>query len=282
MARVAGLSLYPIKSCGGIALQSAQVGAFGLEANGIGDREWMLVDADGLFLSQRELPALARVRTAFGDGPWIELSAPGLPVLRLRTDEGPATHPRRTVAIWSDQLAALDAGEAPAVWFSGLVGAPVRLARFDDRETRHADPGWTGGLKAKTRFPDGFPILLLSQASLEDLNARWTLDGKPPLDMARFRPNVVLEGIGAYEEDFLASLRAGALELRPVKPCPRCTIPAVNPASGEPGPSPLELLMTYRFDPAVGGATFGQNAVVTGGAGATLAVGQAFEPRWNF
>lgn len=282
MVSIAGLSLYPIKSCGGIALQAAQVGAFGLEAQGIGDREWMLVDAGGIFLSQRELPALARARTAFGDGPWIEVSAPGLPVLRLRTDEGPATHPRRTVAIWSDQLAALDAGEAPAAWFSGLVGAPVRLARFDDRETRHADAGWTGGLKVRTRFPDGFPILLLSKASLEDLNARWTADGKAPLAMARFRPNIVLDGIGAYEEDFLASLRADALELRPVKPCPRCSIPAVDQDSGEVGPSPLDLLATYRFDPAVGGATLGQNAVVTGGAGSTLTVGQAFETRWNF
>jgi len=282
MATVAGLSIYPIKSCGGIAVQAAQVGAFGLEVQGIGDREWMVVDAEGMFLSQRECPALALARTAFGDGPWIEVSAPRLPVLRLRTEEERATHPRRTVSIWSDQLAALDAGEDAASWFSRLLGAPVRLARFDDRETRHADAVWTGGLKAKTRFPDGFPILLLSKASLEDLNARWTADGKPPLTMARFRPNIVLDGIGAYEEDFLAALRADALELRPVKPCPRCSIPAVDPATGEVGPAPLDLLATYRFDPAVGGATLGQNAIVTGGAGSTLSVGQAFELRWNF
>lgn len=281
MATIAGLYLYPIKSCGGIALQDAVLGACGLETHGISDREWMVVDEGGVFVTQRECPALARTKVSM-DGLALGVSAPDLPALRIPLEDRPRQGERTAVTIWQDRVFAIDAGDEPANWFSRLLDRPVRLVRFDDREARLSNKTWTKGLEARTRFSDGYSMLLISRASLVDLNSRWCGDGKPPLPMDRFRPNLVIDGIGPYEEDHLSALTAGAIELRPVKPCPRCSIPSVDQSTGEVGPAPVELLASYRFNAAVGGAVFGQNVVSASGHGSVLRVGQHFTEQWNF
>lgn len=278
MATITSLYLYPVKSCGGVELEEALLGPCGLESGAIADRQWMVVNGNGEFVTQRECPRLARAQPSI-EAEGLRIGAPGLPKLLL------AARPqgeRRAVAIWRDRLAAIDAGDEAAAWFSALAAEPVRLVRFDEREIRLANPAWTQGREARTRFSDGYPILLISAASLADFNARWRGEGRLALPMERFRPNIVIDGVGAYEEDHLSALTAEGIELRPVKPCPRCSIPSVDQRTGEVGPAPLELLAGYRFNTAVAGVVFGQNAIVAAGQGRRIRVGQHFDEQWNF
>ncbi|MGH8855997.1 MAG: MOSC domain-containing protein, partial [Telluria sp.] len=129
----------------------------------------------------------------------------------------------------------------------------------------------------------GYPILVIGQASLDDLNAKLQAAGRAPLPMNRFRPNLVVDGLDAFEEDFVASFEAGGLALRPVKPCARCPIPSIDQATGIPGPDPLDILQAYRANPRMEGAVcMGMNVIVGAGAGVSLRVGQALETSLNF
>src|SRR6185295_15602033 len=138
------------------------------------------------------------------------------------------------------------------------VKFPLRLARFDPEQKRLSNKQWTGELDAENAFSDGYPLLVISQASLDALNERLARKGVPAATMARFRPNLVLDGLDAHGEDFLDEIRFettdGPVRLRLVKPCPRCPIPNVDPATGEPGHEPGDTLSTYRADDRVGGA----------------------------
>jgi uncharacterized protein YcbX len=138
-----------------------------------------------------------------------------------------------------------------------------------------ANVKWTGGVPSQTRFADGYPLLLIGQSSLDDLNLRLRAAGRPALPMDRFRPNLVVADLEAFEEDYTASLSTGAAEIRPVKPCARCPIPAIDQATGIPGPDPLDILQTYRANPKLDGAVcMGMNCIVSAGAGSRLRVGQ--------
>ena len=275
MATVTELVIYPIKSCAGISVPEAQFGISGLQANGVHDREWMLVTREGLFLTQREYPRMALVTPRI-DGDAVEVAAPGMPPLRL-----PLAHPAAsnlTVQIWDHSVIAADCGDAAAAWFSDAVQGPCRLVRFRPDVHRPTSTKWTGGAPAETRFADGYPILVIGQASLDDLNARLKNAGRDPLPMNRFRPNLVVDGLEAFEEDYVESFSAGGLVLRPVKPCARCPIPAIDQATGIPGPDPLDILQTYRANARMEGAVcMGMNAIVSEGDGATLRVGQELE-----
>ena len=163
-----------------------------------------------------------------------------------------------------------------------MLGFSARLVRFDEHEKRPSNPARTRGCEALNRFSDGYPILLVSSASLADLNARWRAEGHPPLPMSRFRPNIVLGGVGPYDEDRLDLLEAEGLALMPVKGCTRCSVPSVDQETGEVGPAPVEMLARYRFDPRLEGVVFGQNAIVARGYGAALRVGQDLNEHWNF
>lgn len=273
------LHLYPLKSCRGIDLEEALLGARGLEAAGVGDREWMVADPEGNFLTQRECPALARVAVRLADAGSIACAASGR---ELMLPAAPSAPRRVQARIWGASLPALDEGDEAAAWFSGVLGRPARLLRFDPAVRRASNRGWTGSVEALNRFSDGYPMLLASEASLADFNARWQRAGHVPLPMSRFRPNLVIAGAEPYDEDHFAALSRGNVELKPVKACPRCTIPSVDQSSGEVGPAPLELLSEYRHDPRAGGATFGQNVIVLRGEGARLRVGQAFSVAWTF
>lgn len=281
MAVITSLHLYPVKSCAGLTLAEATLGARGLEAQGVGDREWMVVHAeDGQFLTQRRTPRLALIRPALEPGA-LRLRAPGQADLRLPL-AAKTVPPALRVKVWNHECLAHDEGEAAAAWFSAFLGTPVRLARFDPTHRRPSSGEWTGGVEALNRFSDGYPMLLISQASLDDLNDRLQEAGRERLPMNRFRPNIVIAEVGPYEEDYLASLVGGGMVLKPVKPCPRCPMPSVEQSTGEFGPDPLDILSRYRNDERTGGVVFGQNVIALAGGGALLKVGAEMTPEWNF
>jgi uncharacterized protein YcbX len=276
MAVLSELVLYPIKSCAGLAVDQATASVAGLSAMGVHDREWMLVTENGQFLTQREFPRMALVTPQVAGGA-LRVDAPGMPPLLVNLGHDPAAL-RRSVRIWDDEVQAADCGDAAAAWFSQALGSPCRLVRFPSDVVRPTSTKWTGGVPADTRFADGYPLLLVGAASLADLNARLAAAGRDPLPMNRFRPNLVVDGIDAFEEDYIASFTAGDLVLNPVKPCARCPIPAIDQATGMPGPDPLDILQSYRANPRMEGAIcFGMNCIVTAGAGTVLRVGQQLD-----
>jgi uncharacterized protein YcbX len=277
MTTLTELILYPIKSCAGMHVQQAQVTVAGLSAQGVHDREWMLVTEDGLFLTQREHPRMALI-VPRPEGQALVVTAPGAEPLTL--DLAGPNGAARQVRIWDDTVVAADCGDHAAAWFSGFLGSRCRLVRFARDVVRPTSIKWTGGAPAETRFADGYPMLLVGAASLADLNRRLVAAGRAPLPMNRFRPNLVVDGIDAYEEDYLESLVAGELSIRPVKPCARCPIPAIDQATGVAGPDPLDILLSYRANPRMEGAvTFGMNCILAPAATGTLHVGQRLEAR---
>ncbi|MFZ6845640.1 MOSC domain-containing protein [Undibacterium sp. RuTC16W] len=299
MPTITELTLYPIKSCAGIGLDSAMVSESGLSlqtgAGVIHDREWMLVDTAGLFLSQRSHPRMALIRPII-DGDQLMLLAPDMPALPMAlslTELAPAISLQ--VQVWDDQVAAFDCGDKAAVWLSQFLGTACRLVRFDPAGRRLASQKWTGDQEVGTLFSDGFPLLLTSTSSLDDLNQKLVLQGREAIPMDRFRANIVLSGLDAFEEDYadfidLVKADSGsardadnAIQLKAVKPCTRCTIPAVDQLTGESGPDPVDILQTYRANPLLdGGITFGVNLMVSKGVGSQIHVGNQVDLQLAF
>jgi uncharacterized protein len=286
MSIIRALFVYPVKSCGTIALDRAQLETKGL----MWDRHWMVVDATGRFVSQREYAAMARIVPAFVDGGVrLTMADMGAPLVLPFTPRG--NEARVQVTVWKDSLEALDEGDEAAQWFSQALGVNVRLVRFAQDVTRLASRKWTNDEDVPTQFADGFPLLVTSESSLADLNARLVAKGAPPLPMSRFRPNIVVDGIDAFDEDFIDTLsitgEAGGEEvvLRFAKPCARCPITTIDQLTGERDAQwpaePLDTLAVFRADPRVdGGLTFGQNAMVVTGAGQRLVVGA--QAQWEY
>lgn len=266
MVQVAGLNIYPVKSCRGIALTQARITETGFEH----DREWLVVTPEGRFLTQRERPLLAQVETALTDDRLV-LRKPKGAELALPLN---LTGPELEVTIWRDKAAAFDAGDEAATWLTEHLGKPARLVRFDKRCKRASNTQWTGGVEALTQFADGYPWLLISQASLEELNRRM----ESPLPMNRFRPNIVVDGLPPFGEDSVDEFVAGDVRLKVVKPCDRCVITTTDQITGErTSDEPLRALKEFRFDRNMRGVLFGQNMILTGGLGKELKVGQQFE-----
>lgn len=268
---ITGLHAYPVKSCAGVALDEVLLIETGFEF----DRAWMLVDTDGEFVSQRELPRMALVRPELRHSELV-LRAPGMLPLHLALDTVEA--PTR-VRVWDDVVAAYDMGALAAQWFSDFLRQALRLVRFDPEHRRLSSRAWTGPHEAENAFSDGFPLLVISEASLAGLNDRLAARGAAPVTMARFRPNLVLSGLDAHGEDFLDEIAFdtpdGPVRLKLVKPCPRCPIPNVDPDTAEAGTEPGDTLSAYRADARVGGAlSFGMNAIVVEGLERSLRVGQ--------
>jgi uncharacterized protein YcbX len=268
---VASLHVHPVKSCAGIAAREALLVDTGFDL----DRAWMVVDAEGGFVSQRELPRMALVRPAL-KGDEMILRAPGMLALHVALDR---VEERADVVVWGDRVAAYDMGRLCAQWFSDFLGRPLRLARFDPVQRRLSSRQWTGAVEAQNAFQDGYPILVASTASLAEVNRRLALAGEPTVTMERFRPNLVLGGLVAHGEDHLDEIAfetdEGMVRLKLVKPCARCAIPDVDPASGIAGHAVGDVLAQYRADGRLGGAlTFGMNAVIVEGIDRRIAVGQ--------
>lgn len=271
------LNLYPIKSCAGIALTEARVTASGLisDVSEIGDREWMVVDPSGRFITQREFPVMARILPTL-DRNIMTLHAPGMPSFAVPVAlPEPQDSPEVTVQVWDDRVTAYDYGNDAAQWFSDAIGTSCRLVRFHPKAVRQGDPEWTEGADAPTLFADGFPLLMIYEASLQELNRRLRALGRDELPMNRFRPNIVLSGGEAFEEDFAQSVEIGDAILKPVKPCPRCPIPSIDQTTGAIGPDPRDALRSERSDPRLRGmVTFGVNCVLLQGDGSLLRTGQ--------
>lgn len=261
--RLSAIHVYPIKSCAALAPGSAAVEPRGLA----GDRRWMLVDADGRFITGRQVPRTVLLRAQpLAQG--LRLDAPGLVPFEVALP--PPDAPRRRVTVWKDDVRAADAGDAVAAWLGQALGREARLVHMDAAAARPLKPGYAPA-GAEVSFADAFPLLALSQAALDGLNARLAA----PLPMLRFRPNLVIEGSAPHAEDGWRRLRIGQVEFAMAKPCVRCVFTTVDPARGEFDPSgePLRTLKTYRR--SAEGITFGVNLVPRGRG--TLRVGDAVE-----
>jgi len=264
------IHVYPVKSCAGSAPREALLTETGLDL----DRQWLVVDPAGMFVTQRELPRMALVQTTLKSSELI-LRAPGMLAVHVAIDR---VEDRTEVEVWGERVAAYDMGALCAQWFSDFLGRPLRLARFDPEAPRHADRKWTGAAEAANAFQDGFPLLVASAASLDEVNRRLASAGQSPVTLARFRPNLVLGGLDAHGEDHLDEVvfaaAEGPVRLKLVKPCVRCSIPDVDPATGVAGHAVGDVLSQYRADPRMGGSiTFAMNAIVVEGIDCTLTTG---------
>ncbi|QGW84233.1 MOSC domain-containing protein [Variovorax paradoxus] len=283
-ATIARLFVYPVKSCAGVELPEALLTETGLEF----DRAWMVVDAQGEFVTQRQLPRMALIKPQMKQME-VVLRAPGMLALHLAFDK--VEKPVRA-KVWKDEVAAYDMGDIAAQWFSDFLSEPgkpqtLRLVRFDPEHKRLSSLDWTGGVEATNQFADGYPLLVASEGSLAELNERLAAAGHDAVGIERFRPNIVLAGIESHDEDRVDALHIetaeGDAELKPVKPCTRCPIPDIDPATGVSSPEVGDMLRTYRADARVDGRiTFGMNCIVLQGMEHMLKIGQAVGANYRF
>ncbi len=271
--RIESLHLHPVKSCAAIDVNEALIVETGFDL----DRLWMVVDPAGRLVTQRQLPRMALVQQKLGRGDEVVLRAPGMLALHLAADR---VEEACTVQVWNDRVAAFDMGPLAAQWFSDFLGQPLRLARHDPDAHRLVPAAYRGEMQEETAFQDGFPLLVTSPASLVAMNRELAKDGAAPVDLRRFRPNIVIAGLDEHGEDHLHELTfdtpEGPVRLRLVEPCTRCPMPDVDPDTGEAGHAVGDALQRYRADPRMGGrVTFGMNAIVVEGIDRKLAVGMS-------
>ncbi|HJQ28512.1 MAG TPA: MOSC N-terminal beta barrel domain-containing protein [Rubrobacter sp.] len=244
---LSGLCVYPIKSCAGIALESADLSVTGLRH----DRRWMLVDETGEFMSQRTHPRMALISVRLSTEQLL-VCAPGMPELEIPLHQENGNQVE--VQIWGDTNRGALVGEEADRWFGEFLKFPCRLVQKPDDDLRLVDSYYAED-RDQVGFADGFAFLLISEASLEDLNERL----EAPLPMNRFRPNFVVRGCPPYAEDGWSRVRIGNVPFRVAEPCPRCAITTVDQSTGAPGREPLRTLATYRKTEL--GAVFGRNLI---------------------
>ena len=262
-ATLASIHIYPLKSGAPLKLESARVRARGLEH----DRRWMVVDAEGKFITGRQYPRLTLIR-ANPDGDALHLRAPGMPDLHLTAPVGAL---RGDVEVWGSHVDAAIADAAANAWISAFLGIRARFAHMDEACLRSVDPDYSQSGDIVS-FADGYPLLVISQAALDMLNSKLAL----PVPMLRFRPSIVVDGVAAHAEDDWKRVRIADIEFDVAKPCIRCVFTTVDFVRGEFDPSgePLRTLLTYRRTPK--GVSFGQNLIPRGTG--MLRVGDAVEP----
>lgn len=257
------IRIYPVKSLGGISLAEAKVEIRGLQH----DRRWMLVDETGRFVSQREIPAMVLLGTAIEPGHLVVfLKNNPAESIRIPLETSPEVQPALEVGIWGDRCEALVLPDATNEWFSDHLHQSLRLVHMPDSTRRWAD-GRYAPPGQYVSFADGFPILIIGQASLDDLNSRM----EQPLPMERFRPNFVFTGGQAFEEDNWREFEISGQRFLGVKPCARCAIPTIDQQTGERGAEPLKTLNTFRKQDNK--ILFGQNVVWLGGGEAKVEAG---------
>lgn len=243
--------IYPVKSLGGIRLKEAKVEGKGLQY----DRRWLIVDENNVFITQRVFHQMALIDVALEDE--------GLKIFERKNPENSITVPYEpisakplSVKIWDDHADALTVMDEADAWLSQQIGQAVKLVMMPESTERKADPNYAKNGE-NVSFADGFPFLVISQASLDDLNTRL----ENPISMVRFRPNFVVAETLPFEEDQWKRLRIGAMDFEIVKPCARCVLTTVDPATGEKGTEPLKTLASYRR--VNNKVLFGQNMVTS-------------------
>lgn len=246
--RLSTISIYPIKSLRGHELEAANLERMGLE----NDRRLMVVDKQGMFMTQREHARMALVKPLIKPGA-LTLTAPGMPDMTFDIHR---MGNQQFVEIWKDSgVPSIDQGDLPAEWLTDFLGAPVRLVRIEDGHERKVNPDYALRTDDIVGFADAYPLLIISQESLDDLNSRL----KQPIPMNRFRPNLVVSGVRAFAEDGWKRIRIGAVELALVKPCARCNVPTIDQDTAETGKEPNTTLATYRK--VNGKVMFGVNVI---------------------
>jgi len=252
MPRIDSLICYPVKGCGGVALNEARMEPTGVRH----DRAFMIVDEAGVFRSQRHLPRLAKIRPEITEaGDRLVLSAEGRGAVAIDVD---TAGPRRRVDLFGTAYTGIDQGAGAATWLSAMLGAPSRLVRMPPEHERG-----TGGLTPGTSgYADSCAVLALSLASLHELNRRIAEHGRATVPMSRFRPNIVFDGGDPHIEDRIRLAAFGDAELGYAKPAIRCAVTTVDQATGaKAGPEPLATLARYRRAPE-GGVAFGAKFAV--------------------
>jgi uncharacterized protein YcbX len=234
MANLTALNYYPIKACRGHGTDAAFVERRGLQH----DRRFMIVDPGGLLITQRDKASLALVLPDLADD-GLSLSAPGMPALTFPVARAGAV---RHVTVWSANVKAVDQGDEAADWLSTYLETPVRLVYMPEGSIRKVEPRYAVRPDDHVSFADGYPILIASQESLDDLNARL----ETPLPMNRFRPNLAVAGCGPFEEDTWQRIRIGEVEMALVKPCARCEVTTIDQQTSLRGKEPLKTMATFR------------------------------------
>ncbi len=237
MPQVSEITVYPIKSLSGISLSQAMVQPRGLQF----DRRWMLVEADGSFITQRDDPSLVRFKVSLTEQ-GLEVSAPDfLPCPIPFQGEGRDMH----VRVWNSELPATMVSDHVDAWFSAALGRQCHLVAMPEDASRTINPAFGD---SPVSFADAMPILVLSEASLQDLNERL----EQPVPANRFRANILVRGLKAFEEESITQIAVGNLVLQPTKRCGRCLVTCTDQTTGERGTEPLRTLAKYR--------TFNNNA----------------------
>ncbi|RZU44857.1 hypothetical protein EV700_1658 [Fluviicoccus keumensis] len=245
---VAGLAVYPLKSAAGIRVEEARLTPWGLEW----DRRWMLVDDQGCFVTQRQMARMALLRVSVENG-ILQVAAPDMPLLSAI----PVDPTALVVTVWSDRVQACTVSAAADEWFTRFLGKSVRLVFFPQSSHRTVDPAWAGTGHC-TSFSDGFPLLVTSTSGMDALSELW---GKS-VDWLRFRPNIVIGGSDqAFAEDDWSKLQINGTNLALVKPCSRCVIPSIDPATSNKDKGFLEMLASVRRQ-SDGKVYLGQNAII--------------------
>jgi uncharacterized protein len=248
MITVSTLTYYPIKACRGFDVPASNITRMGLEH----DRRMMVVTPDGEFLTQREYPRLALITPTLKNES-VTLSAPDFDSLQIGIQSSGTPMP---VDIWSSTgVDAIDQGDEAATWFSDWLGISVRLVHIADGFKRKVNPHYAVNPDDHTGFADGYPILIISEESLQDLNSR--LDSALPMN--RFRPNLVVKGCEPFAEDTWKRIRIGDVEMALVKPCPRCVVTTIDKETLAKSKEPLRTLEKFRRHEL--GAIFGMNTI---------------------
>ncbi|HAG84619.1 MAG TPA: MOSC domain-containing protein [Cyanobacteria bacterium UBA12227] len=245
--KLSGIYIYPIKSAAGISLETAEVESRGFQY----DRRWMLVDEKGKFLTQRQLPRMALIKVKLTDGELV-VEVPDKEFLSIPLE--PKTDPCIRVQVWNDICDAIPLSKEINQWFSEFLDIKCQLVYMPENSCRPINPQYAKP-NEQVSFADGFPFLLISEASVQDLNKR--LEQAVPMN--RFRPNLVVSGCEAFAEDYWRKICIGSLDFRVVKPCSRCSITTVDQSQGIKGKEPLLTLAQYRLRD--GQIFFGQNLI---------------------
>ena len=244
--KVSELNIYPVKSLRQITLNKSRLDTFGLQH----DRRWMVVDNKGYMITQRQQARMCIIQPALHVN-GIELTAQGMNSIVV---EYPESNEIIAATVWNDDCQVRDAGDEAAQWLSDFLSVDCRLVYFPDDEIRQVDINYANE-GDRTAFSDGFPLLLTSQASLDDLNRRLAT----AIPMKRFRPNLVVTGCNAFAEDKWNKIRIGDIIFRVVKPCSRCIIPNINIETAKKSNEPARTLATYRK--TGNNIFFGQNVI---------------------